>query len=123
MKSVSKILVAGAALLISHTLFAQGKNGGRASVNAQAKISAHAADRAAHASQKATQNTARASEKAAHDAAKAAQRASRDGAKATREQARVNGSLNANAHANANAKNHANENSVLIGTTQVTVYG
>lgn len=37
-----------------------------------------------------------------------------------REDARVNGEINANAHASATAKRHADENSVLNRTTTVT---
>ncbi|MDQ6755747.1 MAG: hypothetical protein M3004_02320 [Bacteroidota bacterium] len=43
--------------------------------------------------------------------------------KITRENARINGSLNANANANANGKNHANANSVLKPGTTTRVKG
>jgi hypothetical protein len=112
MKSISKMLIAGAAFLITQSLYAQVKGVGHANVNAQARINARAAE-----------HTAQASQNAAAHAAKASQKAARDAAKATREQARVNGSVNANAHANANAKNHANENSVLNGTGEVNTNG
>ncbi len=88
MKSLSKILVAAAALFFSNSLLAQhGKSGSHGYAHSQAGIRAN--------------------------------KTARNSGKFRREEARANGSVNANAHANENGKNRANENSVLEGNEKL----